>query len=122
MKLLKTGIAGFDEFCNGGLPPGIILLYGVPGSGNDVFAQQVYFETAKNGTDVTYISTMKSFDTIMNDMTVHGLDVSSLKEGKSWKFVDGSRNKSIINLIKAEMKGDRWVTIDSFSEILLVFF
>ena len=119
MKLIGTNIAGFDEFCNGGLPPGVIILYGVPGSGNEVFAQQVYVNRISMGTNVTYFSTMKSSDIIKNDMAVYGLEVSTLKEGNCWRFVDGSKSKSVINLIQTEMKGGRWVTIDSFSDILL---
>ena len=41
MKLVKTGIAGLDEFLTGGIPPRILLLTGLPGSGNEVFARQI---------------------------------------------------------------------------------
>jgi KaiC/GvpD/RAD55 family RecA-like ATPase len=41
MKLIKTGIAGLDEFLTGGLPPKIILLTGLPGSGNEIFARHI---------------------------------------------------------------------------------
>ncbi len=119
MRMLKTGIAGFDEFCNGGFPPGVIILYGIPGSGSEVFAQQVYFNRISMGSNVTYFSTMKSHNIIKNDMAVYGFEVSTLKEGNCWRFVDGSKSKSVINLIQTEMKRGRWVTIDSFSDILL---
>ena len=119
MRLIKTSIAGFDQFCNGGLPPGVIILYGVPGSGSEVFAQQVYFNRISMGTNVTYFSTMKSRDLIKSDMAVYGLEVSTLKEANCWRFVDGNKSKSVINLIQTEMKGGRWVAIDSFSDILL---
>lgn len=120
MKLIETYIAGFDEFCNGGLPPGVIVLYGVPGSGSEAFIQQVYVNRIDKGTNVTYFSTMKSHETIKTDMAVYGLEVSPFKKkGKCWRFVDGSQSNSIITLIQTELKGSRWVAIDSFSDILI---
>lgn len=120
MKLIETGIAGFDEFCNGGLPPGVIILYGVPGSGSEVFIPQVYINRISMGTTVTYLSTMKSRNIVKSDMAVYGLEISTFKKGKKrWRFVDGSNSKSIINLIQTEMERDRWVAIDSLSDILL---
>jgi KaiC/GvpD/RAD55 family RecA-like ATPase len=118
MKVQKTGVAGFDEFCNGGLTPGVIILYGVPGCGSEVFAQQVYVNRISMGSPVTYFSTMKSKDLVKSDMAVYGLEFSTLK-GKRWRFVDGSNSKSIINQIQTEMKEGRWIAIDSLSDILL---
>jgi KaiC/GvpD/RAD55 family RecA-like ATPase len=120
MKLIETYIAGFDEFCNGGLPPGVIIVYGVPGSGSEVFTQQVYFNRIQKGTNVTYFSTMKSRDSVKNDMAVYGLEISTFKKkGNCWRFVEGRQSKSIINLIQTELKEKRWIAIDSFSDILL---
>ena len=55
MKLLKTGIAGLDEFLTGGLPPKILLLVGLPGAGNEVFARQIAYTRAKQ-IGITYFT------------------------------------------------------------------
>ena len=73
MKLVKTGIAGLDEFLTGGLPPTVFLLTGLPGAGNEVFARQIAFTRAKQ-VGVTYFTVNSSADSVRDYMAVYGWD------------------------------------------------
>jgi KaiC/GvpD/RAD55 family RecA-like ATPase len=120
MKTLKTGIAGLDEFLMGGLPPKIILLTGSPGSGNEIFARQVLFNTAKT-CPITYFTVNASADSIREDMAAYGWDTTPLEESGAWNFKslkDVSAAK-LPNAVLEEMKKDRIVAVDSVSELLL---
>ena len=118
MKLLKTGIAGLDEFLQGGLPPRIFLLEGVPGSGNEVFARQIAFTRAKQS-KITYFTVNTSFDFVKDDMTAYGWDITPLEASENWKFKNLTKTQSLVDVIIGEMKQNRSVIIDSVSELLL---
>ncbi|MCW3996401.1 MAG: RAD55 family ATPase [Candidatus Bathyarchaeota archaeon] len=119
MKLIKTGIAGLDELLTGGIPPKIILLVGLPGSGNEVFAQQVASSRAKE-TPVTYFTINTTPDTIREDMAAYNWDITALEKSGNWKFKTLTGHKSLTQTILEEMKQNRTVIIDSISELLLV--
>ena len=76
MKLVKTGIAGLDEFLTGGLPPKILLLTGLPGSGNEVFARQIAYARAKQ-IGVTYFTVNVTSDNVKEDMAAYNWDIYS---------------------------------------------
>ena len=85
MNIVKTGIAGLDEFLMGGLPPKIILLSGAPGSGNEVFAKQVLFNRVKT-CPITYFTVNVTAESIREDMAAYGWDTLPFEEDDSWKF------------------------------------
>jgi KaiC/GvpD/RAD55 family RecA-like ATPase len=117
MKLLKTGIAGLDEFLQGGLPPKVLLLIGPPGSGNDIFARQVAHFRAKQ-VGVTYFTVTRPADSIKDDMSTYGWDISSLEKAGSWKFSPLTQ-QNVADAVIHEMKQHRTVVIDSLSELTL---
>src|SRR5512146_1209095 len=54
---LKTGVAGFDEIMNGGIPANYFyLLEGDPGAGKTTLALQFLFEGIRNGENVLYVT------------------------------------------------------------------
>ncbi|MDT8068260.1 MAG: ATPase domain-containing protein [Terriglobia bacterium] len=54
---LKTGVAGFDEVMNGGVPANYFyLLEGDPGAGKTTLALQFLFEGIRNGENVLYVT------------------------------------------------------------------
>jgi KaiC/GvpD/RAD55 family RecA-like ATPase len=118
MKLLKTGIAGLDEFLQGGLTPGVFLLYGPPESGNEIFARQVAHSIAKQG-KVTYVTVIKTAESIKDDMCTYGWETSRLEEEGNWKFIAPIQTESMISLVTQEMKQHRSIIVDSLSELLL---
>jgi KaiC/GvpD/RAD55 family RecA-like ATPase len=121
MKSVKTGIAGLDEFLLGGLPPKIILLTGSPGSGNEIFARQVLFNTIKT-CPVTYFTVNSPAESIREDMLAYGWDTAPFEESDEWKFksLQNVSAKDLSDVVLNEMKQSRIVAIDSVSELLLV--
>ena len=79
MNPVKTTIAGLDEFLLGGLPPRIILLTGLPGSGNEVFARQVLFNRVKS-CPVTYFTVNTTAESIREDMAAYGWDTTIFED------------------------------------------
>ena len=118
MKLVKTGIAGLDEFLTGGLPPKVILLIGPPGSGNEVFARQISYTRAKQA-GITYFTIAATAENVRDDMEVYGWDIASLEKSGNWKFKKIAENARLDEAIVKEMEENQTVVIDSFSELLL---
>jgi len=118
MKLIKTGIPGLDEFLTGGLPPKILLLTGLPGSGTEVFARQIAFFRAHQ-IGITYITIKATPEIVKEDMTTYNWDTSPLESNGNWKFQILNENSDVQEAIIEEMKQNRTVVIDSLSELLL---
>jgi len=118
MKLVKTGIAGLDEFLQGGIPPRVLLLLGLPGSGNEVFARQIAYERAKQNA-VTYFTVSTAPEFVKDDMASYGWDTAQLEETGVWKFINLTKATSIVNTIAKEVKEGRCVVVDSLSELLI---
>jgi KaiC/GvpD/RAD55 family RecA-like ATPase len=114
----KTGIAGLDEFLLGGLPPRVLLLVGLPGSGNEVFARQIAYTRAKH-TGVTYLTVSMNPEFVKEDMAAYGWDVTPLEETGAWKFINLKDATETVDAIINEIKQHRSIVIDSLSEFLL---
>jgi len=121
MKVVKTAIAGLDEFLLGGLPPKIILLTGLPGSGNEVFGKQVLFNRVKT-CPVTYFTVNVSSESIREDMAAYGWDTVPCEEAGAWKFksLRNMTSSELLETVLEEMKQCRTIAIDSVSELLLI--
>jgi KaiC/GvpD/RAD55 family RecA-like ATPase len=120
MKFLKTGIAGFDEFLQGGLPPRVLLLTGLPGSGDEIFARQIMYTRAKQN-QVTYFTVNSTFESVQEDMAAYGWDITPLQENGNWKFKTLKGSKRLIDDITNEIKEKRSIVVDSLSELLLTY-
>lgn len=118
MNLVKTGIAGLDEFLTGGLPPKILLLTGLPGSGNEIFARQIAYTRAKQ-IGITYFTVNATADSVTEDMAAYNWDVTPLEEAGTWKFKTLTKTNSLLETVIEEMKQHRTIIIDSLSELLL---
>jgi flagellar protein FlaH len=118
MRLLKTGIAGLDEFLLGGLPPRVLLIVGTPGSGNEVFARQTAYARAKQ-TGVTYFTVNSPPEFIREDMCAYGWDVKSLEETEAWKFISLTKTSQMVEAVTREIKHQRSIVVDSLSELLI---
>jgi KaiC/GvpD/RAD55 family RecA-like ATPase len=121
MKVVKTAIAGLDEFLLGGLPPKIILLTGLPGSGNEVFCKQVLFNRVKT-CPVTYFTVNVSAESIREDMAAYGWDTVPFEDAGAWKFksLKNMTPSELFETVLEEMKQGRTIAIDSVSELLLI--
>jgi len=118
MKLIKTGIAGLDEFLTGGLPPKVLLLSGAPGTGNEVFARQIAYARAKQ-IGVTYFTVNTSEDTVREDMATYNWETTPLESSGNWKFKTFAKTESLQQAVISEMTEHRTIIIDSLSELLL---
>ena len=118
MKLLKTGIAGLDEFLQGGLPPRVFLLLGPPGSGSDIFARQVAYSRAKEA-GITYFTVTRSTDSVKEDMSTYGWQISSLEKAGNWRFANLTQANPLIDTVIGEMKQHRSIVLDSLSELTI---
>ena len=118
MKLVKTGIAGLDEFLTGGLPPKILLLTGLPGSGNEVFARQIAYLRAKQ-IGVTYFTVNVISDNVKEEMAAYNWDTTPLEAAGNWKFETLAKADNLVETVLEEMRGHRTIIIDSLSEVLL---
>ncbi len=118
MKLVKTGIAGLDEFLTGGLPPKILLLTGLPGSGNEVFARQIAYSRAKMS-GVTYFTVNVTADNVKEDMAAYNWDVAPLEASGNWEFKTLTKADNMVETVIGEMREHRTIIIDSLSEVLL---
>lgn len=89
---LSTGIAGFDQIANGGLPENrSTLVSGTAGSGKTVFALQFLIagvrDFGQNGVFVTFEETPAD---LMQNVDSFGWDISGLVEQRRIAFVDAT--------------------------------
>ncbi len=142
IKLLTTGIPGFDVSIGGGVPDGsLILLLGEPGSGYDVFALQMLYEQAKAGKKIYYVSVDKPPSEVELEMMTFGWDISTYKSIGSWSYIDAysakyaspdtqsspviSWDKGLLNLLRTKFidvvgkSTQSFTIIDTLSHLLL---
>jgi len=100
----------------------VVIMIGEPGSGYDVFAQQIMYQHALHNEKVAYFSTSRSRDTIKEDLAAFGWDVTPLEEKGDWVHHQASVSDAIPVLTqhmpKAVAEG-RWVLLDSLSYLVL---
>jgi len=92
VEKLETGIVGFDDIANGGLPEGrTTLVAGTAGSAKTVFAAQFLVrgitEADEGGVFVTFEETP---DDVRKNLLAFGWDISAFEAAGKWAFVDVS--------------------------------
>ena len=81
IKRIRTGIEGFDELIEGGIPEkSLVLLSGTTGSGKSIFAMNFLVEGAMNGENGVYISLQESMEETINEMRFFGWPIDRLIE------------------------------------------
>ena len=87
---VKTGIDGFDELINGGIPRGnLVVVTGSCGTGKTTFVLQSLYNALKNGETAIYISFEQSSDKIRKFMKRnYGWDFSKYEKKKKFAFLD----------------------------------
>lgn len=125
MAKIKTGIKGFDELVEGGLPEkSIILLTGTPGTGKTIFALEYLYRGVLQGEKGIYISFEEPEENLKRQAKQFGWDFEKLeKEGKITIDYIPSKNLSsaaLAAIVPAIKKGDiKRVVIDSVSTLAL---
>ena len=84
MDRVKTGIKGFDELVEGGLPRGFnILVMGLPGTGKTLFGQEFLYKGALEGEPGVYVSLDMSDAIFRQQGDRFGWEIERMeKEGK----------------------------------------
>jgi len=81
---VHTGVEGFDELIEGGIPQkSIILLTGTTGTGKSIFSMEFLIEGAMNNEHGVYVSLQESMEETINQMRFFGWPIDKLiEEGK----------------------------------------
>jgi len=96
---LPTGIEALDRVF-GGIPSGsVILISGKPGSGFDIFAQQMlYFAAYSGACNVLYVTADHPTYDVESEMIERGWAIDTLLSNNRWVFLDAYSVRS--NVIK----------------------
>ena len=79
VRRIPTGVAGFDELVEGGVPAqSLILLAGNAGAGKSTFARQFLVEGAMNGEPGVYVTLQENPEEIQEQMRLFGWPVDDL--------------------------------------------
>ncbi len=84
IERVKTGVPGFDELIEGGIPKGFnLLITGGPGTGKTIFGLQYLYNGAMNGEPGVYVSLESATDGLKKQAAQFGWDFDALeKAGK----------------------------------------
>ena len=94
MNRVATGIPGFDELVEGGLPEGrAFLVSGGTGTGKTIFATQFLINGAKMNEPGVYLTLDERPDLIREDMLRFGWNLRSFEDKGLLKIVDGTMAK-----------------------------
>ena len=95
MNRIPTGITGFDELIEGGIPEGrSILITGGTGTGKTIFGIQYLYNGAKKYNEPgIYVTLDERPELIRQDMSRFGWDLRKLEEADKLQIIDGSLAK-----------------------------
>ncbi len=80
---VKTGVEGFDELVEGGLPVStFVLLSGGTGTGKSIFGMNYLAHGAENGEPGVYVSLEEGYDENKLQMNIFGWDLEKLQKEK----------------------------------------
>jgi KaiC/GvpD/RAD55 family RecA-like ATPase len=129
---LSSGIEALDRVI-GGFPTGsVVAIAGKPGSGHDLFVQQILFNAASSGKKVTYLSIDRPPEDVVSDLQSLKLSLDELVGNQRWNFLNGFDARMKINkgelgkkvlldmleaVSKSAKSGD-WTGVDTLSKLL----
>ena len=94
MNRITTGITGFDDLIEGGLPEGrSFLISGGTGTGKTIFAIQFLVNGAMQGEPGVYLTLDERPDLIREDMLRFGWNLRQLEDQQQIKIIDGTISK-----------------------------
>lgn len=89
MERVKTGIPGFDEILNGGIPKrNVVLLSGGPGTGKSIFGQQYLWKGLQGGEPGVYVALEEHPVQVRINMRQFGWDVRKYEQEGVFAIVD----------------------------------
>ena len=92
IRLLPTGIPGFDAIAMGGLPAErVTLVSGTAGAGKTVLATHFLVEGIRQANEASvFVSLEEPTDDIRASMVSLGWDITAFEAAGQWAFVDGA--------------------------------
>lgn len=92
IRLLATGIPGFDAIAMGGLPADrVTLVSGTAGAGKTVLATHFLVEGIRQANEASvFVSLEEPTDDIRASMVSLGWDISAFEAAGKWVFIDGA--------------------------------
>lgn len=99
---VRTGIPGFDELVDGGLPRGrVILLVGGPGTGKTIFCAQFLVKgVTEYDESGLFVSLDENKFHLYREMSKFGWDLAKLEASGKFAFVDASPIRHIPGEVK----------------------
>jgi circadian clock protein KaiC len=127
---VPTGIEGFDDLIEGGIPKGyLVLLAGTAGSGKTIFASEyLHHGLSRFNEPGVYVSFAEDRQTFMKNMTRMDMDFEKYEQKGRFKFLDlvTVKDKGVESIVErmlteiGSIKAQRLV-IDSFSALAQAF-
>ncbi|HLC52726.1 MAG TPA: ATPase domain-containing protein [Candidatus Nanoarchaeia archaeon] len=120
-QYLKTGIPGFDDLFEHGIPHGnSVLVAGGAGSGKTIFCLQTLYNQVLQGRKCLYLSFEESEQRLHQHMEDFGWDLKSLKAGKNLLII--RKNPLLlstnIEAMVAKAKGELMIDINEVLDII----
>ncbi len=101
MERVKTGIPGFDELIEGGIPEGFnVLVTGTPGTGKTIFGLQYLYNGAMNGENGVYITLDAKKAELIEQAKLFGWDLEALEKAGKISILEISLNKVDMDLFE----------------------
>ena len=98
---VNTGIKGFDELVEGGLPKGsVTLLTGIPGTGKTIFGLHYIYTGASDGETGLYVSIEQTPEELKAQAARFGMDFEKLEKAGKVIFMTVPKDNSKFNLFK----------------------
>jgi len=99
MDRVPTGIKGFDELIEGGLPKGSnTLITGMPGTGKTIFGLHYLYNGAKKGENGVYVTLDTNFQKLKLQAMQFGWDFDELEKQGKVAFVSAPLTKTKFDL------------------------
>jgi len=114
-EFVKTGISGFDNLFEHGIPKGSpVVISGGPGSGKTIFTLQTMQEHASNGDECLYISFEESEEDLTDHMKDFGWEPEPMIEEGNLKIIEYSTFdiKRQVEAMVAEQRGELMIDVE----------
>ncbi len=125
MERIKTGIPGFDELIQGGIPKGFnVLVTGPPGAGKSIFSMQYLYNGALAGDPGLYLSLDSPKKNMIEQASQFGWDFEKLENENLISFFSIPPDRTRLNLfdmiedIVAQTKAKR-LAFDSLATLMI---
>ncbi|MBN1793047.1 Flp pilus assembly complex ATPase component TadA [Candidatus Woesearchaeota archaeon] len=118
---IMTGVPGFDEMIDGGIPSGTsILVSGGPGSGKTTFCIQMLGAAAERGEKCLFMTFEENEEQLMEHMESYGLDPRKYIESGNLiiQRQDPFKVSRMVEALLAHARGELLIDIDKIIDII----